>query len=1078
MKSKVASRSVPFCFMLLFMLFGICPLHAQIGTASVSGTLKDNGGAAIPGANVILKDTDTGSARITNSDSKGFYSFAGLGTGNYSVGVDKTGFAHEEKSGFHVDVNQQASVDFTLGVAAVASTVQVNAAAVALDTGSSTVSGLVGSREIGILPLNGRDYTQLALLQPGVSSMATAGANPLATGGGIAKYSVNGIRPTGNDFLLDGQDSNDPSFNIPAGGVSGQALGQDAIAEYSLMTSTYTAEYGRNAGAVLNAVSRSGTNQFHGSAYEFIRNSALDARNYFNPGALPPFKRNDFGGTFGGPIQRDKTFFFFNYEGFRERLGVTDVATVPNARARTGVVPVTTNGVTTLTNVGVAPGVATYLNLFPLPNGADNGDGTAQYSGYGNQPTNENYYLARVDHQFSSKDSVFGRYNFDTSKATVPFANTTVPGFPEALNRQNTFATLQYQHIFSPHLLNNFSASYGRLSYYSDAGTPTNLSISLVPGNTYLGAIAITGLGGLGYSSSADIGATSNIFDYADGLSWEKGNHILKFGTEIKRYQINSFYNGQTLGAYSLGGLVPFLQGKSLTYTGVTAGSTSQRSWRQWATAFYAQDDYHVTDSLTLNGGLRYEYDTVPYDIHGRNTNLRNPATDKTITVGQPLYVNPTDTNFAPRVGFAYSPAADQHRTVIRGGYGIFYDFIWENLYGNTRFTPPFFTILLTANAPFPTPPASGTGVISPQIMVYKPSNPFAMQYNLNVERAIGGNFIATVGYIASKGTHLFRVVEANPNKPVIQSNGQLFFPTTATRINPAFGPIRDRFTDAYSNYNSLQASLKREFSNGLRLQASYTYSKSLDDSSGPFQTDTVSQPANTMNPYNPAQDYAPSSFDVRNVIVVNYTYELPFGRKGMFAKNVPTAVDKVIGGWILNGIDSFTTGHPFTITEGSNISNSGENGTGIADRPNLTPGFSNNPIHGTSAGCAGVTGGKLGGPNLYFDPCAFSLQPAGYFGNLGRNTLFGPHYADFDLSLIKTTPITERVSFEFRGEFFNIFNHTNFQVPSNAGTTAGATSGGDFAFGSTGARVGNAGKIFATVGTSRQIQFAGKIVF
>ncbi len=1075
----VKLRFLPLCTS-IWMLSLLAPVvRTQISTSSISGSVTDVSGSSMSAVTVTLTDKDTGVTRSNTTDSKGFYSFPGLGIGNYEVKGDKTGFTSAIKSGIYLNVNQQAAVNFALAPASVNSTINVSAAATALETASSTVSGLVGTQEIVTMPLNGRDYTQLALLQPGVSAMSTSGANPLATGGGIAKYSVNGIRPTGNNFLLDGQDINDPSFNVPLGGVSGQALGQDAIAEFSVMTSTYTAQYGRNAGAVINAVSKAGANAFHGSAYEFIRNSALDARNFFDR-SIPPFKRNDFGGTLGGRIIKNKTFFFVNYEGLRERLGVTTVATVPDALARQGTIPVTNSatGAKTLTHTNVSPAISNLLNLYPLPNGPNNGDGTAQYFAFGNQPTNEDYVLGRVDHYFSEKDNLFVRYNFDNSNATVPFANTPVPGFPTALSRRNQFATIQQQHIFNPHVINSASASFTRIEYSSLAGTPTGQSISLIPRTEELGAISLSGPSGLGYSSSSNIGATSNIFDYAENLNWEKGRNVLKFGAEVKRLQINSFYNGQLLGTYNVGSLSNFLRGTSLSYQGVPVGSTSNRSWRQWATSFFAQDDFHVSQDLTLNFGLRYEYSTVPTDTHGRETNLRNPLTDSSISVGNPLYKNPTGLNFAPRVGFAWTPPVDNRKTVIRGGYGIFYDYIWENVYGNSRFTPPFFSILFTPNAPFPSPPSAGSGVVAPQIFTYSPRNPYSMQYNLNVERDLGHNFIFSVGFVGTKGEHLFRVVEGNPNVPQLLANGQSYFPATAIRINHNYGPVRDRLTDANSNYNGLQTSLNRQFANGIRLQISYTFAKSLDDSSGPFQTDTVSQPANTMDPYNTRLDYAPSAFDVRNVLVVNYTYALPFGPGKMFAHDVHGPLAKVIGGWSLNGIDTFETGHPFTVTEAANVSNSGESGTGIADRPNVTPGYSNNPVPGVSSGCAGVPGGTLGTPSLYFNPCAFSLQQAGFFGNVGRNTLYGPHSANFDLSLIKTTAINERLNLEFRAEFFNLFNHTNFQIPSNAGTSAGATSGGDFVFDASANRVGNAGKIFSTVTPSREIQFVAKFTF
>lgn len=1051
--------------------------------ASISGTVTDPTGAVIPNAQVKVRNVGTEDVRSVSTDVSGSYRVAGLSVGGYEATVEMQGFSTQIRQGITLTVGQQAVVDFTLQLSSVAKEITVNANASQVEATTSTISGLVDEKKIRDLPLNGRDYTQLTLLQAGASAASTSGSNPLATSGAIARYTVNGIRPTGNNFLLDGMDVNDPSFNLPLQGVSGQALGVEAIQEFRILTNTFSAQYGRNAGAIVNAISKTGTNAFHGSAYEFLRNSTLDARNFFDKQGVPPFKRNNFGFTVGGPIIKDKTFFFGNYEGFRERLGVTTNATVPDENARKGTIPILdpTTGLRKPVNVGVAPGVQSILNLYPLPNGRNFGDGSAEFLGFGNQSTRQDYFLISLDHRFSAQDHLFGRYSYDDGDATLPFSNTPVPGFTTALNRRNQFFTLQYQKILSPRLINEARFGFTRIRYGAFPSGDSPVSISLFPGPQPLGTIALQGISPLGFSAATRIGAGSNIYEYSDGLSYAIGKHFLNIGGDIERFQIHSFFDGNALGSYNVGSLLNFLQGKSVNYLGVPPGGTSQRDWRQTQFAIYAQDDYKVKPNLTLNLGLRYAYSTVPNDIHGRNTNIRNPLTDAAVTIGNPIFENPTTHNFAPRFGFAWTPPIADHKTVIRGGFGLFYDNIWENIYGNTRFQPPFFILLLTPNAPFPVPPppTKAVNLISPQTVDFHLSNPYSMQYNLNIQRDLGSDILLTVAYVGSRGVHLFRVFEANTRIPVTLPDGTKFFPPTAPRQNPNFGTIRNRAADADSNYNSMQVTLNRRFTQGLQFQVSYTLSKLIDDSAGPFQTDTVAQAANSEDPLNRKLDSALSPFDVRQNLVVNYTYDLPFGPGKRWGGRLSGPLAKLAEGWQINGIDTFQTGHPFSIVESSNVSNNGQSGTGIADRPNLTPGFSNNPTSGTSKGCPGVPAGQpLGTPNLYFDPCAFSLQPRGFLGNLGRNTLTGPGLVDFDFSVVKNTRISESKRVEFRAEFFNLFNRANFQVPSNVGTSAGASSGGDFTFDANGNRLGNAGKIFSTVTTSRQIQFGLKLIF
>ncbi len=1070
-KSRLTVAVMFLALQLAFVPGGL--LFAQAISGSISGIISDQMGAVIPGVSVSVKNVNTGVAHSTVTDDLGSYRVSGLVPGRYEVKAELAGFKTEVITGIELTVNQQAVVNLSLKVGEVTEQVIVTGYAPVVESTTSMLSGLVDEKKIRDLPLNGRDFSQLALLQTGAVATFTAGPDPFvaagsAGGGRTGKFVVNGVRPTGNNFLLDGTEINDPSFNIPPGGAAGVALGVEAIREFRILTNTYSAEYGRNAGALINSVTKSGTNEIHGSAFEFLRNNVLDAKNFFDkPNApIPQFKRNQFGFTVGGPIRKNKTFFFGSYEGLRERLGVTSVATVPDENARRGLLPDPRNPGRFI-DVGIAPGVKQFLDLYPLPNGRNFGDGTAEFLGSQSQPTDEDYFVVKIDHNFSENDLFFARYTFDDSSALLPFASTPVPGFPTDLDRRNQYATVQYQKIINPNLLNEFRFGYSRIkqTLFPTGVAPT--SISLFPGPRPLGTIAPTNVSPIGNSSILPIGSTSNLFQFIDNFSYNKGRHSVKFGFDIRRIQISNFFDATFDGNYFIGPLRNMLEGKSLFYLGATPDSTSRRDWRQSQFAFFGQDDFKLTKDFTLNFGLRYEFITVPTEKAGRLTNLRNPETDKDVTLGAPLFENPSLRNFAPRLGFAYDISGNG-KTVVRSGFGVFYDHIWENIFGNTRFQPPFLKALFVPGAPFPDPlRARGVPIaLSIQAIDFKIKNPYVMQYNLNVQHEITRDTVLKAGYVGTRGVKLVRVFEANTARPQILQDGTKFFPPNSVRRNPAFGPVRQRTADANSWYNSLQIEVNRRFSGGLQFQASYTLSKLIDDAAGPFQTDTIAQPTNTMDPEDRGRDKALSPFDARHNFVYNFTYDLPIGQGRKFGADLTGLAGKLLDGWQINGILTLVSGRPFTPVVAFNRSNNLQSGTGVADRPNLKPG-------------ASPKDALLKDPARWFDPNIFELQPAGFLGNAGRNILLGPDFKNFDFSLIKNTPINEQVTLQFRAEFFNLTNHPNFQIPSNVGTVAGTVAGGDIIFNDpSGVPVGNAGRIFKTVNTSRQIQFALKLIF
>ncbi len=1032
-------------------------LPAQGIFASLSGSVTDQTGAAVSGAKVAVKNLDTGEVRETVTTAEGKYTVLALLAGTYSVTVLKEGFKTQILNRVPLEVRQQAALDIRLQVGAVEQSVTVEESIPVLQTQSSDISTVVGDKVIRELPLNGRDYFQLTNLEPGVRPSLNAGPNVWAQGG-ITKAAISGQRPTGNNMTLDGTDINDPTYNIPPGGASGAALGVEAIKEFRLVSSTASAEYGRNLGAVVVAVTRSGGNTFHGSLFEFLRNSALDAKNYFDSPKqpIPPFKRNQFGATFGGRLKRDKAFFFVNYEGLRERLGRTSVATVPDLQARQGLLPDRANP-GKLINVGVNPAVQPFLALYPAPNAPPLGDGTALLTTFGIQPTGENYLTGRIDYQFASDHSFFGRYTFDDSSTTNPFIATLTPGFPGLQSRRNQFMTLS-DTLAHHGTLNEFRFGFNRTVYAATAANQGGgLSISLQPNFPFLGTVITTGLSAIGNSGLWPVSSAGNTFQVVDNITLIRAHHTIKFGGDVRRVQMNGIFDSNAAGSYVFTSLRDFLTGTPFSYSGMAPGSNSNRGFRQNQFGFFVQDDFIASPSLTLNMGLRYEFNTTPTEVNGRITNLHDLVHDTAIIVGGPLY-NAPKKMFAPRFGFVWKPFGSE-KIVVRGGYGVFFDQIWMNIYGNTRFNQPFFTSLTFFSPVFPDPTKNiaGTASRNASAVEFNPHQPTAMQYNLAVQRQLSPTTAVQVAYVGSRGVHLLRQRQMNVKAPIVQPDGKLFFPAVGPRINPNFGGISYLSTDTNSLYNSLQAVLKRTPAAGVSYQVSYTWSKSVDDVSGPYPTDWTTDPGVPQNPFDRRDGHAVSSFDITHMLVSSFTYELPFGQ-GKRWKPANPLVSALVGNWGINGILPFYTGTPFTVTVGFDRARAL---TPVTIRPNL-------------AGPERI----LGSPLKWFDTSAYALQPAGFYGNLGRNTLRGPKIFNPSLSLLKTMRIQEKLTVEFRTEFFNFINHPNFAAPNNTRDPTGAGGAGDAIFASDGTVLGNAGKIFSTVTTSRQIQFGLKLSF
>jgi hypothetical protein len=767
-----------------------------------------------------------------------------------------------------------------------------------------------------------------------------------------------------------------------------------------------------------------------------VRNSAFDAKNFFDPAdqKIPHFARNQFGGLLSGPIKRDRTFFLTSYEGLRQRLGVTNQAVVPNAAARSGEIP-------GLSKITVNPAVSGYLNLVPLPNGRDFGDGTGQYLSSASNLDDEDFVAGRVDHRFSDRSSVFARYTFNNAKVQIP---DNLQLFRSSTASRNQYATGQWTQIFNEHLLNNLRFSYNRST---NRTTPEALrsidpALSFFPGQP-LGQITLTGLFSLGPSRFGPSFNELNLFQVGNDLAWVVGRYSLKLGFDQREIYLPTSRPQSPYGFYQFTSLANFLRAVPASVELALPGSEVVRRWRQGMTAAYVQDDFRFSRRLTINAGLRYERTSVPHEVEGREANVRNPLTDKTTTVGE-LYQNPSNLNFAPRLGLAWAPFADG-RTSVRASFGVFYDPLWTDFYANAaNRTPPFYTLGSVRNPVFPNAAAvvsSPNFVLGRQdTLVYEPQNPYSLHTNLSVQRELFRNGILTVAYVRQRGLHEVRLIDQNQALPVIQADGRKFFPANSTVRNPNFSGIRHKTTDGQSSYNGLQTTFEYRRGKYLSFQASYTWSKALDD--GSIVTTQGGDNDLPQDPDNRSAERGLSNFDLRHYFVTYLTTELPH----------LGGPEWLTGGWQFNAISSLASGNPFSVVIGFDQARARFQAGTSPQRPDLVAGRSINPI--------------LGGPSRYFDPTAFALPAPGYYGNLGRNTLIGPGLAALDLALNKTFRLRERLNLQFRTEVFNSLNHPNFSIPSQRTI-----------FSSTGA-VGSAGLITSTRTSSRQLQFGLKLLF
>ncbi|MBI4484304.1 MAG: carboxypeptidase regulatory-like domain-containing protein [Acidobacteria bacterium] len=1028
----------------LFVLCVVARVQGQT-TATISGKVEDPTKAVLPGVSVTLQNVETGIARTVLTDDEGRYRATNLSPGSYEVTAGLAGFKTEVRRGIVLTIGREAVVNFTLDLGEMTEQVVVTGEAPLVDATGSQLVGQVETRQITTLPLNSRDFSQLITLQAGTVRYRQQRGSEVSGFG--ARISVGGARTTYNTFMLDGTDIRTSTSQTPSG-VGGALLGVDTVREFRVLKSNYSAAEGRGAGANIVAITRSGTNDLHGTVFHYHRNSAVDARSFFDE-ENPPFKRNQFGFSLGGPIRKDKAFFFGSYEGLRERLGQTFLAVVPTVAARDGILPGRT--------VTVHPAVKPYLALYPLPNGRDFGSGTAEFTRADSQPTDEDFMTARIDHQWNDQYSFYGRYTFSDSGVSIPEAFEL---FRPVTDIRYQYLTLEQTSVLSPRLVNAFRVGFNRTKEASDLTPVVNLDPSLSflsgrPFGTVNPGSGVTPLSGFGRTTPRRF--FLNYYQLYDDLNLNRGRHALRFGVSVSRFIYNRHSSSRLGGLWEFGSLVDFLtNGRSRRLRIQGLNSDVDRTLFQTFFAAYAQDDVGVGRRLNLNLGMRYEFTTSPTEKFGRLANLRR-FTDLTTTVGGPIYDNPTLTNFMPRVGLAWDPTGSG-KTALRAGIGIFYQPILMRQFINTldRQPPFFFDIdpppgLLVAGL-FPKLDAViGTFAAGPQavhVVDFNLDSPAMYQWSLSLQRSLTESLVAEVAYQGSRGVHLDSRQDLAVPMPDFLPDGRVFFPASRTVfLNPSFSRFEWYSTGSTSRYNALNVSIQKRFAGGFQVQGAYTFSRSLDTQSattaGELNASTV------QNAFDIESDKGLSEFHVTHRFTGNFTYELPLGSGRRWGRDFSGIVQALLGGWQVSGILDLNTGTPFEVESNGRLTHDLIRG---GARPDLAPGGNSNPV--------------LGGPERYFDPSQFRPQQPGFYGNLGRNTTLGPGVAMFDFSVMKNFQVGERAKIQFRSEFFNLPNRANFDLPS-------AT-----VFDAAGRLIGSAGRIQDVVTTPRQIQFALRVEF
>jgi outer membrane receptor protein involved in Fe transport len=1076
------------------MILAAVNVAAQQITGNIRGTVLDASGAVVQAAAVTARQMETGRTRTTFTDGSGAYVLVELPVGHYTLEASARGFQKYLQQGISLDVNETANIPVHLAVGTETERVQVMADAQLIQSTSSSLGLAVVERELLDLPLDGRNFSQLGLLQPGVVPL-TAG---LKEAGGSLRdgqaYSVNGQRPESNNFLIDGANNGNA---VDAGFVLRPPI--DAISEFRILMHNANAEFGQSTGSTTNIVTRSGPNAFHGAVWEFLRNDAMDASD-FSTHSVQPLKQNQFGGTFGGPIVKDRSFFFAYYEGFRNRQGETVNATVPSLLQRQGSfsemcpasVGFDSNGF--CNDIGKNPQHQLYgfdfsatpphpapipynklssidpiaqniLGFYPNPNSGLNSFITTQSLSVNNDP-----FGLKFDQYLSASDNLSLRYMFSGGPTTDPLSTSgaNVPGFPvgEQDRAQNFVA--QETHVFSQAVVGVARFSYLRNKFLFDQHInrepPSSLGFQYEP--TLAAAagppfIQVAGYASVGDPITGPRNTYQNTFDFSGSLNWIRGRHELKFGGGFRRDQINALQGIASNGFFVFStfpfsdGFASFLEGQPVFF--LQGGGNLGRHIRGKALNFYGQDTYKVTSRLTLNLGLRYELPFAYTELHNLQNLFVPGAQSKVLPSapagllypgdpGVPAGLIPTQkTAFAPRVGLAWDPTGEA-KWLVSAGYGIFYEPFYNGQGGPLQdpiSAPPY---LQTPQASFPifnfSNPFKGKNpfdgsfsepmtllVVSPKLRL-----PYAQDWNLNVQRSFGSDWLFQMGYVGTNGVHLPRFVEGNPavyypGQSTVDNVNQrrLYSGCTLTSPPPntcVYGSVGEIAGISNSSYNALETSLRKRFGHGISLLAPYTYSKSIDDVSSFNITGSASQPVAgendlAQNPFDLAAERGRSMFDARHRLVLSYQWSVPFWRQAH------TWYQHALGNWEFNGIVTAMSGTPFTVFDPADVSLQGS-------APEIS-GFSSNRPN-----LVGDPNAGLRTPQEWFNKSAFQRitpdpnSPVQQFGNEGRNVLQGPGFANWDFAAVKNIRVMEGKELQFRGELFNFLNHTNLRLPNS----------------------------------------------
>jgi hypothetical protein len=1056
--------------------------HAQIVGGSISGVVQDSSGAAVSGATVTVRQTETGATRILVTGANGRYAAPSVPVGEYTVSAALNGFQTQQKTGISLVVGQSREIDFTLGISAVQQQVVVNAEESEVNTTSQQTSGLIDERQVKELPLNGRSYDELLTLNPATVNYTNQRSGSVGTSNSSVgnMFSIGGRRPQDNLFLLNGIEYTGASLiNVTPGGTSGQLLGVDAVREFNVVTDTYGASYGKRDGAQVSIVTTSGTNQLHGSAFEFVRNSALDARNYFDQATIPEFQRNQFGATLGGPVRRDKLFLFGNYEGFRQNWGLSDVTLVPDSNARQGYLPC---GQVTpapnpcpasgLANVGVNASVTPLLNLWPAQNGPEllsNGQPSGIAKAFSHPPEHieEDFGTTRFDANLGSKDLLFAVYTVDDSRANTPSANP-LSYVNESLREQ--VASVQEQHVFSPSLLNTARFGFSRASYFFTGLVP----VSGVPGwvgGDPVGAIVISGstasngastITGAGANVGSNNKTARNLFTWDDHIYWSHGRHQVEAGVWLQRIQSNDLLAQDQYGQASFSTEQTFLQGTVATFTVVPAPTAL--GWRSLEAAAFVEDTIKLTPRFELRAGFRSESTNGWNESQGRASNyaIVNGVLQTAPIVGNSaLTTNRAKFLPNPRLGFAWDVWGNG-KTAVRGGIGLYHGLL-DTLDYRLDQTTPYNTaesiknIAVSSLSFTPGVPPPSSAKVSPSNVQPDISTPAVLTWSLRLEQQIAPHTALTLGYVGFHSYHQILSEDMNEPVPSFTSSGQAYYPSTAY-ANPVLANSTSWVSQGVGLYNALEVDLRRSYANGFQLRGNYTWSKNLDNGSAWNTSVSGNTPAFVEFPREPKLDWGLAATDVRQSASFNGGYDLPFGPNRLFLNHASAPVRFLAGGWTISAILTVQTGFPFSPQLGYNPPGNGDSRNPI--RPNWNPNFSGNLYPHTAT--------------EYFNPNAF-IQPTvtvgattyGTYGNVKRDALTGPGLSELDFSAVKNSHITERLNLQFRAEFFNILNHTNFLTPNEVVYSSATSSISP-----------TAGVVTATSTTSRQIQFGAKLQF